>query len=101
MALWTRMDESLTKHQLHAGAPNLPPSQWMELRKDMRRDGSRRRDRTEQSSPSWFLDAACDTLLNVQALQRIAEHSSHVSAQRLHGVTILKIKNWLTPLRLV
>lgn len=51
--------------------------------------------------PSWFLDAASDTLLNAQALQRTAELSAHVSAQRLHGVTILKIKNWLTPLRFV
>lgn len=47
------------------------------------RHAERQEPQTRQDGaaiPSWFLDAGSHTLFNAQALQRIAELSSHVSA---------------------
>lgn len=75
-----RQDESLTKHQPPTGVANLLPSQWTDWRKDMQRD--RPADRTRQSGdPQLFLKCCLWYIIEYAALQRIAELSSHVSAQ--------------------
>lgn len=58
---------------------------------------SSRQDKTEQQSRAVF-KCYLWYIIEHAALQRIAELSSRVSAQSSHSVTILNIKNSLTPL---